>query len=164
MLVLPDPALPVLTVGMLAVLTVMTQGRTHTRRLLATVDVTTLIGLFGLALAAGTLARTWTAPGLWLSHAGRWQTAALASAAAIAVNNLPAAMLLSAQPVPHPRALLVGLDIGPNIAITGSLSALLWIQAARSVGSHPSIRIYSLIGSVSALLAIPGALLITSTS
>jgi len=36
----------------------------------------------------------------------------------VVVNNLPAAALLAARVPPHPYALLVGLDIGPNLFVT----------------------------------------------
>jgi arsenical pump membrane protein len=55
-------------------------------------------------------------------------------------------MLLSSHPPAHPRALLLGLDLGPNLAVTGSLSALFWLQVARANGAHPSISRYSLYG------------------
>jgi arsenical pump membrane protein len=59
--------------------------------------------------------------------------------------------LLSADPPLHPRALLIGLNLGPNLAVTGSLSALLWLRVARSMGAQPSIRRYSQLG----LLIVP---------
>jgi arsenical pump membrane protein len=161
MLLLTHPAVPVLLLGATAVVIVIAQGRASARDLSGTVDVTTLGGLFGLALGAGTLARVWAAPSHLLAHAGRWSTALLATGSALALNNLPAAMLLSSTPPAHPRALLLGLDLGPNIAVTGSLSALLWLQAARSVGSPTSLRLYTLVGTVTAVLAIPCALLVT---
>jgi hypothetical protein len=34
----------------------------------------------------------------------------------------------------------------PNLAVTGSLSALFWLQVARANGAHPSISRYSLYG------------------
>jgi arsenical pump membrane protein len=53
------------------------------------------------------------------------------------------------RPFPaHPRALLLGLDLGPNLAVTGSLSALLWLQVAWANGARPSVLRYSLLGSL----------------
>jgi arsenical pump membrane protein len=75
----------------------------------------------------------------------------------VLVNNLPAAVLLSTQPPAHPEALLLGLDLGPNLAVTGSLSAVLWLQAARTVGAHASITTYSRLG----LLLVPTTLAAT---
>jgi arsenical pump membrane protein len=77
-----------------------------------------------------------------------WATGGLGAIASVLLNNLPAAVLLSAQPAAHPNALLLGLDIGPNLAFTGSLSAVLWLQAARTVGADASLRDYSRLGVV----------------
>jgi arsenical pump membrane protein len=44
--------------------------------------------------------------------------------------------------------LLIGLNLGPNLVVTGSLSALLWLRVARSLGARPSARRYSLLGLV----------------
>jgi arsenical pump membrane protein len=66
----------------------------------------------------------------------------------VLVNNLPAAMMLSAHLPAHPRALLLGLDLGPNLVVTGSLSAVLWLQVARADAARPSILRYTLLGLV----------------
>lgn len=44
------------------------------------------------------------------------------------------------------RALLIGLNLGPNLAVTGSLSAVVWFRAARSVDADASWRTYTRIG------------------
>jgi arsenical pump membrane protein len=44
--------------------------------------------------------------------------------------------------------MLIGLDLGPNLAVTGSLSAILWLQVARRAGSHPSVTRYTRLGAV----------------
>jgi Na+/H+ antiporter NhaD/arsenite permease-like protein len=54
----------------------------------------------------------------------------------------------SAHVPDHPRALLVGLNLGPNLAVTGSLSAVLWFRVARLEGAHPSALRYTLLGAV----------------
>jgi arsenical pump membrane protein len=76
----------------------------------------------------------------------------------VLVNNLPAAVLLGSHPVAHPRALLIGLDVGPNLAVTGSLSALIWWRAARSAGAQPSAVRYSTVGVVLVPLVMAAAL------
>jgi arsenical pump membrane protein len=86
------------------------------------------------------------------------QTAALGAVASVLVNNLPAAVLLGSGAPAHPRSLLFGLNIGPNLAVTGSLSALVWWQAARSVGARPSAPRYSAVGILLAPAAIAAAL------
>ena len=136
---LPNPALPVLAVGLSAI---------AVRRVRPHVDVPVFAFLLALAIALGTVARLWSGPAGTLASHGSWAAALLGAAAAILVNNLPAAVLLSAQPATHPDALLLGLDLGPNLAVTGSLSAVLWLQAARAVGADASIAAYSRLGIV----------------
>jgi arsenical pump membrane protein len=149
-LALRAPALPVLIVGIAAV----TLARVPFGRLRAAVDVRMLGGLFALAVALGSLGRWWRGPESLLDSLDRWQTAAFGGLASIAVNNLPAAVLLTPDPPSHPRALLLGLNLGPNLAVTGSLSALLWLRVGRSLGARPSVRRYSQVG----LLIAPASL------
>jgi arsenical pump membrane protein len=68
---------------------------------------------------------------------------------------------LSAQSLPHPRALLIGLNVS-NLAVTGSLSAYLWFRAARQIDARPSIVAFSCRGIVLAPIAIAAALLASS--
>ncbi|MGH3274853.1 MAG: hypothetical protein ACRDNZ_11120, partial [Streptosporangiaceae bacterium] len=80
------------------------------------------------------------------------------------LNNLPAASLLAARPVSHPFALLAGLDLGPNLCVTGSLAWLLWLRAARQAGERPSLRRASALGLVAVPLSMVlalGALVLT---
>jgi arsenical pump membrane protein len=121
-----------------------------------------LAALFTLAVGLGTIARAWHAPLEQLSGLNSPATAGVAALAAILLNNLPASVLLSAQSTPHPTALLLGLDLGPNLAVTGSLSAYLWIRAASAAEARPSIRTYSLLGIALAPLTITGALALTA--
>ena len=74
------------------------------------------------------------------------------------MNNLPAASLLSAQKPPHPLPLLIGLNLGPNLAFTGSLSAYLWYRSARAAGVQPSLKQLSLLGLALVPLTIAAAL------
>jgi arsenical pump membrane protein len=146
---LHDPALPVLAIGMLA---------TGLRRRRPSLDPRALGVLFALAVGLGTLARVFDGAVGVLASAGPVAAAALGAVASVAVNNLPAAVLLSARPPAHPHALLLGLDIGPNLAVTGSLSALLWLQAGRSVGARASIATYTRLGALLAPLTLAGTL------
>jgi arsenical pump membrane protein len=148
-LVLPDAALPVLAVGVAA---------TAVRRVRQDLDVRVLALLFAVAVSFGTLARLWHGPSELLQSSGRWATAGIAALVAVLANNLPAAVLLSTRAPAHPRALLVGLDLGPNLAVTGSLSAYLWWRAAKSVGARPSAAVYSRLGLVLAPVSAAAAL------
>jgi arsenical pump membrane protein len=153
-LTLSSPALPVLAVGVASVLL----ARTRRARVLAAVDVRMLGGLFVLAVVLGGLGRWWDGPHSLLDSLSRWPTAALGGTAAVLLNNLPASVLLTPEPPHHARALLLGLDLGPNLAVTGSLSALLWLRVARSLGAQPSIRTYSRIGLVVVPVSLVAAL------
>lgn len=147
-LVLRHPAVPVLVVALVAVILVARRHPVRWRDVLADLDLPVLAGLFGVAVALGTLAGAWPEPGRLLETSGVAATAAIGALASVAVNNLPAAVLLSTEAPAHPRALLVGLNLGPNLAVTGSLSALLWYRAARTVGARPSLWRVTAIGLV----------------
>jgi len=137
---LESPAVPVFVVAAVGAAVAVGRGHLPARRILDAVDPAVLVGLFGLAVGLGTLARAWPSPSRLLTSAGPAATAGLAALASVAVNNLPAAVVFTAHPVAHPRALLLGLNLGPNLAITGSLSAFVWLKAARAVGAQPDWR------------------------
>ena len=166
------PALPVAAVGVAAVL-VRAAGRSgdegpsagardhqagdRARAALQVLGVPVLVGLFGLAVALGTLGRSWSGPATLLSHLDAWGTAAFAAVTSVLVNNLPAASLLAARQPPHPFALLIGLNVGPNLFVTGSLAWILWLRAAKAAGGDPDVRRASLLGVASVPLAITAA-------
>ncbi|MGN6583070.1 MAG: arsenic transporter [Rhizobiaceae bacterium] len=57
------------------------------------------------------------------------------------MNNLPAGLVAanamhSAQALPElfRRAVLIGVDVGPNLSVTGSLATILWLAALRREG------------------------------
>ena len=50
------------------------------------------------------------------------------------------------------------LDLGPNLAVTGSLLAVLWLQAARGADARPSIATYTRLGAVLVPLTLAAAL------
>ncbi|HWF14777.1 MAG TPA: SLC13 family permease [Acidimicrobiales bacterium] len=158
--VLKSPALPVLAVGLVAVALRARRGTPSPQAAAAVLGLPVLVGLFGLAVALGALGRSWSGPATLLSHLDGWGTAAVAALVSVAVNNLPAASLLAARPPPHPYPLLVGLNVSPNLFVTGSLAWVLWLRAARATGAQPDIRRAVLLGLVSVPLAIAAALLV----
>jgi arsenical pump membrane protein len=101
-------------------------------------------------------------------------TAALASMAiALAsnlINNLPAGLIAAsavqtAQSGEHvTRALLIGVDLGPNLSVTGSLATILWLAALRREGLVVGFGAFLKIGAVvmppALVLAIVSALLL----
>ncbi len=104
-----------------------------------------------------------------MSEAGRRapQTAAWAGGGLIAVvsnlmNNLPAGLIASsavAQAHPPQKlvdALLIGVDLGPNLSVTGSLATILWLTALRREGERVSFWRFLKVG----LLVTPPALVL----
>lgn len=157
-LVLQSPALPVAAVGLVSVGLRASSRTGQGERALDVLGVPVLIGLFGIAVALGTLGRVWSGPTTLLSHLDIWGTGIVAAGTSVLVNNLPAASLLAARTPPHPFALLVGLNIGPNLFVTGSLAWFLWLRAARSAGEEPSVAKASRLGVIAVPLAMAAAL------
>ena len=112
-----------------------------------------LVGLFGVAVALGTLGRVWSGPATLLSHLDLLGTTVVAAVSSVLVNNLPAASLLSARTPANPFALLIGLNLGPNLFVTGSLAWFLWLKAARRSGARPSIARASGLGAIAVPLS-----------
>jgi arsenical pump membrane protein len=155
---LRNPAIPVLAVGLALTAIDVTRGRLQWREVLRAVGPVVLVSLFLVCVALGVLARSWDGPARLLDGAGLWGTTGIGAFASVAINNLPAAVLLSAHPVAHLSALLLGLNVGPNIAATGSLSAFLWWRAAQQVRAQPSLAKFSRRGAPLAIFAMLVAL------
>ena len=70
--------------------------------------------------------------------------AGLAALLANLVNNVPATLVLSSVvPAGHTGlllAMLLGVNVGPNLTYTGSLATLLWRRVVRAAGVEPSRR------------------------
>jgi arsenical pump membrane protein len=87
------------------------------------------------------------------------RTAATAAAGANVVNNLPA--LLVALPAtghgatPAMWAVLLGVNMGPVLVVTGSLASLLWLDALRRLDVEVRARDFTRIG---VRVGLPGAL------
>lgn len=161
-LVLRNPALPVLAVGVAAAGIELAGRRLTVAEVLRVVGPASLFAAFALTVALGTLARSWSGPEQLLAGASGWETAAVAALSSVAINNLPAAALYSAGTVEHSRMLLLGLNVGPNLAVTGALSALLWHRAATQAGARPSLLAFSRYGALLAVAAIAAALLVVN--
>jgi Na+/H+ antiporter NhaD/arsenite permease-like protein len=80
------------------------------------------------------------------------------------MNNLPAGLITSiAVAQAHPPrlmvdTLLIGVDLGPNLSITGSLATILWLQAIRREGADVSFWRFLKVGAVTMPLALIAAL------
>jgi len=86
--------------------------------------------------------------------------AALAAALANVCNNLPAVLVLlpltAASGAGAVLAVLLGVNIGPNLTYTGSLATLLWRRTLHQHGSAPDLREFTRLG----LLTVPAGLVI----
>ena len=154
---LRSPALPVVAIGLAAVGVRIATKRERLGHAIGVLGLPVLVGLFGVAVALGTLGRIWTGPATLLSHLDPWGTAAVAALASVFINNLPAASLLAAHRPQNPYPLLIGLNIGPNLFVTGSLAWFLWLRAARAAGARPSLAAASRIGVVAVPLSLAAA-------
>jgi arsenical pump membrane protein len=157
-LALRSPALPVLIVGLVVTATRLAQHRVSVSRTVDVLGAPVLVGLFGVTIGLGTLGRLWSGPAVLLSHAGGAGTAAISAVLSVLSNNLPAASLLAARHPHHAAQLLVGLNLGPNLFVTGSLAWFLWLRVARASGAAPSVRQASRLGVVVVPLSIAAAL------
>ncbi|MGH3234641.1 MAG: ArsB/NhaD family transporter, partial [Streptosporangiaceae bacterium] len=87
-------------------------------------------------------------------------TAALAAALANLCNNLPAVLVLLPLAAPSGAgavlAVLVGVNIGPNLTYTGSLATLLWRRILQRHGSAPDLGEFTRLG----LLTVPAGLVL----
>jgi arsenical pump membrane protein len=82
-----------------------------------------------------------------------------------AMNNLPVA-LMSGATVQHARessvlahAVLIGVDLGPNLSVTGSLATILWLIALRREGVEITTWDFFKIGIVAMPVALIASLL-----
>jgi arsenical pump membrane protein len=85
------------------------------------------------------------------------------------INNLPAGLIagsaIRAAPisVQVTRAMLIGVDLGPNLSVSGSLATILWLAALRREGHSVGFGVFLKIGIVvmppALILAIAAALL-----
>jgi arsenical pump membrane protein len=87
--------------------------------------------------------------------------AVIAAVLANLINNLPATLVLLAALGNHPAvgavlAVLIGVNIGPNLTYTGSLATLLWRRVLNAKGHGPSLRRFTILG----LLTVPACLLL----
>jgi arsenical pump membrane protein len=84
--------------------------------------------------------------------------AGLAAVLANLVNNLPATLAL--LPIAAPAgagpllAVLIGVNIGPNLTYVGSLATLLWRRVLHAHDTAPGLAQFTLLG----LLTVPACL------
>jgi arsenical pump membrane protein len=86
--------------------------------------------------------------------AAAWLSGIVVAVGCNLVNNLPAGLLaertMQLVTVPeHVRAaFLIGIDLGPNLSVTGSLATILWLTALKRDGYHVSAWTFLKLGVV----------------
>lgn len=84
------------------------------------------------------------------------------------INNLPSGLITGALVTQfHPsnglrNALLIGVDLGPNISVTGSLATLLWLIALRRDGQKISAWAFLKVGLIVTPLTLVATVLVST--
>jgi arsenical pump membrane protein len=120
--------------------------------LVEALDRTGLIGLLGGLLRD---AVAWSATG------AAWSSGILLAFACNLINNLPAGLIAGTtvhaahSPPQVAGAVLIGVDLGPNLSVTGSLATILWLAVLRREGLRVGAATFLKIG----LMVMPPTLL-----
>jgi arsenical pump membrane protein len=87
--------------------------------------------------------------------------AAVAAVLANLINNLPAVLVLLPLAAPGGTgavlAVLIGVNVGPNLTYVGSLATLLWRRVLRDHGTRPSLGEFTRLG----VLTVPATLVLS---
>ena len=165
-----DLGLPACLAALLIAAVISVKSRTNPRPLLAHISWSTLLLVAGLFILVDAVESI----GL-LDHTQRWLHSAQHLAPTLGVplvgitvavannlvNNLPLGLIAGATlHAAHVQgvlahAVLIGVDLGPNLSITGSLATILWLLALRKENLNVSFWSFLKVGA----LAMPAALL-----
>jgi arsenical pump membrane protein len=98
-----------------------------------------------------------------------WVAGVVTAVACNLMNNLPAGLIagsvLATGPMPQhiEGAVLIGVDLGPNLSVTGSLATLLWLVALRreglEIGAWRFVRLGAVVMPPALLLALAGSMM-----
>ncbi len=95
-----------------------------------------------------------------------WGAGSVLAFACNLVNNLPAGLIAGGAvetagvPDTVTRAVLIGVDLGPNLSVTGSLATILWLTALRREGQSVAAGAFLRLG----IFVMPPALLLAIAS
>jgi arsenical pump membrane protein len=142
----------------------LAQRRTSLAGLVRAADVPFLLFVLGLGIVVRAVVDNGLSGALrpllpsGTSLPALFAVAALAAVLANLINNLPAVLVLLPLAAPSGTgavlAVLLGVNIGPNLTYTGSLATLLWRRILHARGSAPSLREFTVLG----LLTVPAGL------
>jgi arsenical pump membrane protein len=163
--------LPTAVMGALTMLVVLLRDRASPWPVLKEISWSVILLVAGLFVLVEALTRTGLVDLLaaWLQDGVRHSASAVAAAAGVAIalasnlmNNLPAGLIASLSiakahaPTRIVDALLIGVDLGPNLSVTGSLATILWLLAIRREGETVTFWRFFKVGVV----VMPPALLL----
>ena len=166
-----DLGLPTFVAGAAVTVIVLLIGRQSPMPILKDVSWSVLPLVAGLFILVEGLNRTGVLPSLAgiLKDAATaspqttsWVAGIVVAFASNVVNNLPAGLIAAtvsqaAQVPAHVTgAILIGVDLGPNLSVTGSLATILWLIALRREGEHVAAWQFLKLG----LVVMPPALLL----
>ena len=136
-----NPAWAALGGAVILALRALTRGETSPASIARSADVPFLLFVVGLGVVVTAVADNGLAAGLGpavvpgTSLPALLAVAALSAGLAALVNNLPAVLVLLPLAAPSGAgavlAVLIGVNIGPNLTCTGSLATLLWRRVLR---------------------------------
>ncbi len=170
--------LPAFVAGVVTAMLVLVRSRHSVITLIGGISWGVLPLVAGLFILVEALQRTGVTEGLamllrdliaWSAIGGAWVAGTVLAVACNLVNNLPAGLLagrvvqLAAAPETMRAAVLIGVDLGPNLSVTGSLATILWLTALRReglrVGAWQFLGLGALVMPPALVLAIAGATL-----
>src|SRR5579859_4310844 len=169
-----DLGLPTCLSALVVACVVLIKARTHPVRILRDISWSVLplvAGLFILMEAIVSVgALRYTAGALaWVEKQppalGALITGAVVGFGNNVINNLPLGLIagstLNAAHVQGliQNAVLIGVDLGPNLSVTGSLATILWLIAMRREGLHVDFGTFLKVGIIAMPVALALALM-----
>lgn len=96
------------------------------------------------------------------SFTGLLLVAAIAATASNLVNNLPATLLMLSALGPSAGpgltlAMILGVNLGPNLSYVGSLAVMLWRRVSARYGEPSSLSTFTVLGAITTPLTILGS-------
>jgi arsenical pump membrane protein len=171
--------LPTCAAGAITAAIVLLRRPSRTWRVIANMSWAILPLVAGLFVLVEALAQTGITAALGAALRGlsahsitaaAWSAGVAVAIASNLANNLPVGLIagsaLHADHAAEPviRAVLIGVDLGPNLSVTGSLATILWLTALRregiAIGAGTFLRIGAIVMPPALILAIGAALLL----
>ncbi len=167
-----DLGLPTFIAGTTVTILVMATGRQSPLPVLKDISWSVLPLVAGLFILVEGLDRTGVLPALAriLKEAATaspqtasWIAGIVVAIASNLVNNLPMGLIAATTsqaahvPAHITGAILIGIDLGPNLSVTGSLATILWLIALRREGENVGAVRFLKLG----LVVMPPALLLS---